>query len=296
MRLFLKLIFFLSLLIFPKLYAQIPAWQMPYDVSARWCTYININNGPGNPGPLLKYERYVGGYTVIGNQTYYSIYQSYSSITANAAPTYTCDQYCATMRSDSGRVYLQTFNDTAERLIFDFNLQVGQTFQRLVPYPMGFYTVHRIDTLMINGHPRRKFIDTLYNHYIIEGIGDKRYAFWGPEGFSCYQEGDSIYPVGESYNPFYCGIGFSGCSPLTTPDIANTNYTVFPNPASAYIQINKNYNVGNSNWLYIFDLSGRKVMELNMSDEPVDIIDISLLSSGMYILQFNDKSQKLLVE
>jgi hypothetical protein len=200
------------------------------------------------------------------------------------------------MRSDSGRVYLKTFNDTAERLIFDFNLQLGQTYLRLVTYPSGTYTVHKIDTVTVNGQQRRKFSDTLWNVSMIEGVGDSHFGFWGPEGFSCYQEGDSLYSNNIPIPPSNCGIGFSGCTPLSVSNINPHTISIFPNPASSFIQINNSYMLETGSLLTVYDMNGRIAGTWILSDNTSRSIDITALSPGIYMLRLNNSMQKLIVQ
>jgi hypothetical protein len=80
-------------------------------------------------------------------------------------------------------------------------------------------------------------------------------------------------------------------STLDVSNVSNSNYAVYPNPAKNIITIQQN-NVTSFSLAKaeIYDLSGRLVLEKNISAEPT--INVEKLSSGTYILLLIDSNSK----
>lgn len=69
---------------------------------------------------------------------------------------------------------------------------------------------------------------------------------------------------------------------------APTTITLFPNPTENLLRINGDFDVNVS--YSIFDMSGKKLKQGKVTDQT---IDVSLLSSGIYILKLDNQSQAL---
>lgn len=85
---------------------------------------------------------------------------------------------------------------------------------------------------------------------------------------------------------------------LGSTDVDTTIFTVFPNPAKNQININSNVNGGIAT-VALFDINGRQVMSTKVDLTNTGIVNISSLSSGVYVVKINTDSashtQKLVI-
>lgn len=88
----------------------------------------------------------------------------------------------------------------------------------------------------------------------------------------------------DAYNAVLAALQTVGVSQYVKPK--ESDFTIFPNPASAQCFITANTN-SNSVPCEIFDISGRKVAE-HLLYQGVNTLNISNLKSGYYIVKFND--------
>lgn len=80
-------------------------------------------------------------------------------------------------------------------------------------------------------------------------------------------------------------------------NLAKTNFYSFPNPTSNKISFTTDTVNGNSTKLEIFDNSGKRVFEKNMTvnDNKIEI-DVTELASGIYIYKLDGRSNKFIKE
>ncbi len=99
------------------------------------------------------------------------------------------------------------------------------------------------------------------------------------------------------YTGFYTDLA---CSfPFYIPDTVNgvsalkeTEIKVFPNPAQDEVSIMyENVNHAEVWWLTMYDITGRKVLELDV-DHPPLIIPLNEMTEGLYFLKINDRDQR----
>lgn len=76
--------------------------------------------------------------------------------------------------------------------------------------------------------------------------------------------------------------------PTGIEDISYTDFNIYPNPSSDYIQVKLSNYVSASANLTIYDLNGRIILKRGMVQQN-GRIDISSLSAGNYILEIEDK-------
>ncbi|MDW3650793.1 MAG: T9SS type A sorting domain-containing protein [Bacteroidia bacterium] len=172
-----------------------------------------------------------------------------------------------------------------------------------------------IDTLSINMSGQNVFAQALLYEFendgrtfslqdtAIENIGLQR-AFISPEDrlLSNIIADGSILTLRCFKNPQFGIVDFENdadygdfnydCTQLSTSiseEIIQELINVYPNPASQRLQVESKWNKELS--VEIFDLSGRKLREAIIS-EGLTEIDISLLSSGMYVLLLDQQYAK----
>ncbi|MBX7183479.1 MAG: T9SS type A sorting domain-containing protein [Bacteroidia bacterium] len=211
--------FILSVLCFISLTAksQTSVYHSMPDSNAAW----TISQGWGCSYFFTYYLRYYSlemtGDTLIGGQSYHKLeipmYVFHSGGQCNLYGTWIdSGNYAGSFREDSSlrKVYVVPPGENTEQVLYDFNLQVGDTiYGFLSPESSliggGVDTVISIDSVLIgNEYHKRLFTNELYQIYWIEGIGST-FGFlepsWGsticppPPSLDCFSiNGTPIYP------------------------------------------------------------------------------------------------------
>jgi hypothetical protein len=127
-------------------------------------------------------------------------------------------------------------------------------------------------------------VSCLYNAGCITGAGnpywlnDPCYAWViSVDEYCCENEWDTICQL--TYD--YCDSTYSG--PIPTRQSLDDYILVYPNPTSDKININKNVDINVYN--YIGDMI--------ISKQNINILDVSKISSGIYMLQINYKNKSI---
>ena len=197
---------------------------------------------------------------------------------------------------DSGKVYFQSYDPnypveemgTEAFVLYDFNLEVGDT---AYTYP-EIVVVSEISTTLMLGEERKMLILTNGDNWVY-GLGSTNGLFYplfnlGEFGFTlCEFHGNYIDETEGSYqldyiNGGHCLIGIEEVAPLT----------VSINAISSQLYIN---NLSNKDQPYtLVNLSGQKVLSGNLKPGN-NVVNIGILSTGMYIIQITDFSKKVLI-
>jgi len=181
--------------------------------------------------------------------------------------------YFGAIREADKKVYL--FKDDEEYNIYDFSLEIGQTFSyySFFSYETLELQVESIETILINGENRNKInfiINSAYAGWVkswIEGIGSEAglfdYAFnYGNFDvyLNCYKENETLI-----YSEFGddCCIGLTDIeTPLIEAEILN----VFPNPATQVLNI-KGSDITE---IQIIDINGNIIYKQELNNEIID--------------------------
>jgi hypothetical protein len=86
--------------------------------------------------------------------------------------------------------------------------------------------------------------------------------------------------------------GLPGSLSVDQESLLNREMMAFPNPANSTISILNPESLQGNRKIEVFDLNGQKVMEKEMSEEPYTSLDISFLSSGVYLYKVGAVSRK----
>lgn len=216
---------------------------------------------------------------------YYYYYSVGDSVTIDST-TYFPFGDSLLVREDSQRVFVH--RDTGEYILYDFNLQVGDSF-RVEVYngPMwvdsfSFKILESIDTVEIGGIQRKRFMfgpDEWNAEIWVEGIGDinrgPMYRFLYPffetsVDLNCYRY-DSEEVYGECYP-----IGID--EPDMQPEVS-----LFPTTSHEYIHIQSNVQISQ---IKIFNMHGELVSIENQNDK----VDVSTLLAGMYFTRITTEN------
>lgn len=128
--------------------------------------------------------------------------------------------------------------------------------------------------------------------------------------YTWYNSGGTQVGTGQTFTPaasgqYYVVITRNGCSSnqsalytYTAPSNAsidengNNTLHIWPNPANEIIHIDYTFNENANNNILVFDMSGRVVIQKNITSTNNVSIDISQLSGGMYVLELQSNGQK----
>ena len=261
--------------------AQVPNF---FADSARWVYETDTDQEPGAVwDSSSEQQNTIDGDTVIGGLTYFKLYTmwhqtvevfhppSYHHYYGSVGPSF--------LRYDTieKKVYYLPALDSTERLIYDFELQVGDTTPMQAEHFL-FTTVSLIDTVTIFGVSLRRFFltDESQNtaddrNYILEGIGGSNgLTYYQPEatllsggipmtGINCFQYQDSIYA------PFSGECPFIDFVDAIHPVKEDYSLTVSPNPTRDVFTISVDDELLNATCT-IVDATGRVVQLFTLTD------------------------------
>lgn len=202
------------------------------------------------------------------------------------------DQFYAFIRNDSinRKIYLyDTVNLHADVLLYDFNLNVGDTVQSINGYeinncPNDTFIVQAIDSVDIEGEYRKRFEVTTNGGgwspiYIIESIGSNlglAYPYYCPfeanSFFICYHHNQLEYGNTSSS---YC------IQTLAVPTIANEPKPIISNLGNHMYEI-KIAGAGN---IQCLDALGRSMF--SSAFQQSTILNLHELKAGIYYLVIN---------
>jgi hypothetical protein len=252
---------------------------------ARWVYYTWQNSEPGQETVFwIDEQNIIHGDTIIDSLLYLKLYttthhtlhilgafpphQEYYHTYDSTGPTFI--RYDTLLR----KVFYLPDVDSTERLIYDFNLQVGDTLPMRSTEDL-FVTIDSIDTISVFGIQVRRFFpgshwywDPWFN-YILEGIGGSNGLFYfrpyygslsgGTEHtwFVCFQYADQILSQ-QGECPF---IDLVAVKPIEKQPVI----TIGPNPAHGEVTITIQPELLGAT-LVMSDYLGRKIHSVVLQD------------------------------
>jgi len=198
-------------------------------------------------------------------------------------------------RYDNGKIYeVHTTGGTptAETMLYDFTLTIGQTFMHPQLYNPVVDSVSTIT--LLNGEVRKYMrLTSMYGSNIwVDGIGDINRGFTyyhdfegGHMDFVCLTDATGLIWLNNDV-PYDC----DSLTSYTTAGISNSEKTVlsiYPNPADDLFYLQGDFNNQPSVELHITDLSG-KVIIANPNFPVSDAIQVSDLAPGVYVITVFD--------
>lgn len=278
----------ISILLFTLLtnftHAQSPNF---FSDGSRWVYHNYETSEPGQYFVHSSDEQdIILGDTVIGELTYFKLYRTFYNTTVvyltYPMPPVILHSYDSIgptfLRYDTllNRVYHLPAIDSAERLIYDFKLEVGDSTPMQFDYWLPT-VIDSIDTITVFGVPVKRFFldigiqDFPRPNFIIEGIGGSNGLFqFLPEfyslsgetymtHFNCFQYGDSIFSPDHTDCPF---INF--ISDTKQPQYDHT-LNVSPNPTHDLFTVSISEELLNSTFT-ITDCLGRVIQSFQLID------------------------------
>ena len=230
-----------------------------------------------------------GGWPIL-----YSYQQRYfDGIVIQNGNSYTKIKNLGLCREDTvqHKVYIISPYDTVERLLYDYNMQVGDTlayyFYGGAHNPSG--VVAKMDSILIDGNYYKKWelnnlAPYIYFTTIIEGIG---VVFWSTfeqaKKTICFRRNGVIIPVDYYVTSSTCALDISN---ITTN---NRTITISPNPANQCSKITFPHTI-QSGQLTITDVLGKTVCNKTINNKP-EIAIGELPASGFYFYRLTDLTQ-----
>jgi hypothetical protein len=198
------------------------------------------------------------------------------------------------IRQDGKKVYFRP-SSLDELLIYDFSLQIGNTFSTY----SQLYTVTSVDSIIINGNKYLQIQlidmddaiaernDTLQ---WIEGIGAKE-GFLYPinaEGLLLcfYNNSGLVYQNNKGYECKEISAGVK-----TKNNLAQIR--LYPNPSNGFVNIE---GISRIESVQLFDIYGKKIMERKQNSDSSILLNLANLPKGIYFIKTNSITKKLIIK
>jgi len=295
--------FLISLWLFPQSsFSQVNSYFQNNPV---WLVHgSHVFSGPS----CLQYDDYnyyTNGDTILNSLVYKKIFMkgqtTFSWMTSPPAPPscsipyyYIFSAPSYYMRSAGKRMFFKQPSDTSEYLLYNFNLQVGDTI------PMSHYnnnpnlTISAIDSISTPYGYRKRFMlksQGLNAQYLIEGIGT---SYGLMEGYQQGSDGGTDL-VCFSLNNISCypatGSDCNLAVGIDTPE-RKVSVSVFPNPMNQYVTFQFGVDIVDAE-LNIYNVYGKNIRSIrNVSGKQL-ILERKDLNSGVYFYELKQDGRKL---
>jgi hypothetical protein len=261
------------------------------DSNATWNIYYSSGCMSGTD--VENYSITISGDTLINTQIYHKLTSPYIQYSLAGSCTITHNAgYKGAIRQETlnKKVFYIPPTVTTEQLLYDFNLQVGDSVKGFLEnWAWQKDTVESVDSILIGSNYRKRWkINSCYNIYLIEGIGstygliefspgcvtDQAYT-----NIACYQQdGITLYPDTTTN----CQLITS----INSVDPISNQVKVFPNPSNDLftVDFDQPFNIKE---IRVTDLLGNIVIRQQTNNQKK--INIDNLPSGSYILTVINK-------
>lgn len=264
----------------PDYFADNPEWLQ--SSSCNWTGCIENKD----------FVYFLDGDSVLNNITYHKVY-IHGKMTPfpmgqgqPCPPEFTFYNFVTLLRQDSLRIYEYNAIEATDTLLYDFNLNIGDTLPRTNNLWSTTSVVDSVDTVIINGTNRKKFYISgpdMVAYEMIEGIGANTGLLEQMDqlldcgyGLSCFKVNGTIE------------IG-SGCNfevSLNELDLL-PKVMLYPNPVDDFVRISSESNHLIRS-IQILKTDGSVTNEF-LFDGSIDEIEIPIefLERGFYFLRLN---------
>jgi hypothetical protein len=283
----------------PCSYAQYKPMPMQ---NAEWINYGGVNLLGCPQCTFVNYKYYTDGDTLINAQSYVKIKKTEipNLNDVNSYPTYT-----GAIRQDTlnKKIYVILLDSTTESILYDFSLQVGDTVNSvlhdLAANCFGFNTetIVSIDSIQVNGNYHRVF------HFqgsctgpnggsYIEGIGSN-FGLLFPNRMD---ETESHLSCLKVNNQTYYPISTASCALVASINNLeqNSEFNIFPNPTSKTLTISLPENATTTECILVDNL-GKEMKRFSVSGGE-NLVDVSELENGVYLMRIGSVTQKIIIE
>jgi hypothetical protein len=202
--------------------------------------------------------------------------------------------YAGSIRQDTAirKVFFVPPNDSIEWLLYDFNMEVGDTLKGyLVDSSSVTYIVQQVDSYFVDNSYRKTWGYYGNSFFLIEGIGSmggliERFIDMDPVAsetynVQCFVQNDStVFPESGS-----------SCEMITSVYEKNTqqfSIAISPNPLSIDAKVQLSPQFFNSE-MFIYNQLGVLVYHEKIIQESIHHFNRKNLASGIYFMQFINK-------
>lgn len=283
------LLLFIAILAFTMSQAQNNNYHPLPDSNAVWNFQFQILAIPGVVNG--DYSITFSGDTMINGKSYRKLKTPY--VQCNAPPSFSTDYwlgYRGAIRQDSAKrkVYFVPPSSVSEQLLYDFNMQVGDTIRGyLEPTTSGSYTVQAIDSVMVDNSYRKRWQikSDYYSVYLMEGIGSTHglveqlppdVSDYPTYILNCFHDNSEVlYPD-----------TISDCPLITSlkPGVKRENkLVVFPNPFSERTTVKLKTHLKNAT-LILSDSQNQVVRKINNINGKSITLNRNELPEGLYFI------------
>jgi len=233
------------------------------------------------------YSIIIDGDTIISDSTYKKLHIPFVLSLTTGTCTSVSPGYKGAFRQDTlnRKVYFVSPSSNTELLLYDFNLQIGDTIIR--PYGYAVDVVIDIDSVLVGSNYRKRWkINQGYNIYIIEGIGSTYGLIANSPGayvdhpdyfLTCFSENNMILYPNQNNN---CEI----ITGVETDKEKDFGVSIFPNPSAGTATLLINDSNIEVKLINIRSLLGQLLYSKHLNEAKA-LIDISNLNNGIYILE-----------
>ncbi|MDD4747373.1 MAG: T9SS type A sorting domain-containing protein [Salinivirgaceae bacterium] len=267
------------------------------------------------------YFRYaIYGDTVIESQLYHKIYNVFQDTVGNEN-----SEYVAAIRENNNRQVLCKLPNYPEVVLYDFNLEVGDSIHYPLSYGMcynGFgvsegeehtLRVIDIDSVLINNEYRKRwFLSGGSSQTWVEGIGSMEwnglfnplvsmFALCGDSyHFSCFKHNEVVLFQDNNYCDCCFSFGYSGVN--SSLEAVSDALEIFPNPSKDNLHIHIDQPTGDCYSVSIYSILGEQLYSQDMEHGFDMVVDVSAFESGVYLVRVVntisgvEKKSKFIVE
>jgi hypothetical protein len=247
---------------------------------------------------------------VVNGYSYRKIVHALSNISSGCVPTSVVYGNGVLVREDTtaGMVYYRypAFGDTAERILYNYNLNIGDTLQ----YSASIAdSVIAIDSVLMNGVYHKTFDFTSKagrgsrTYTVIEGIGTSNHPVYPMFIGSCFEFTESLLCFRQNGFPpsvtikrngcFSGGGSFMNCSTIDVKSPGNTSHSmvISPNPATSQLSIAAAASLNAGHTISVYDAVGRCIYKGNSEPNKAAImLNTSEWADGLYMVVVRDNS------
>lgn len=213
------------------------------------------------------------------------------------------------VREDSLLHKVFVLQDTTEKLLYDYNLVVGDTISYTSSSGLTFIdSVKSIDSTLLNGVYHRvfnfgsceRFPGPRRSYMVVEGLGCMRNPFYvlygacfeGDEQLVCFENRGSL-PTAYIVAPMCYGTNYfnNGCNFTLGIDKASVaedaGISVYPVPAKDAVSITLPTNNSSVGTLMLYNMLGELIDTHKVDDKSnTNVVNTQLFADGLYVVVF----------
>lgn len=242
----------------------------------------------GGSGPCVvddDYNLFISGDTTIGIHIYHKLYKNGYVNASCPPPGYMYQsQYWGAFRQDKAARKIFLFENGADMLAYDFNLDAGDTLP-VTCLDAGYTNiVQSVDSVLIGSEYHKRF--WLNNNYtaLIEGIGTTLGAF--APIVPAFESGNDLWCVRRNDQISWTSSAGNDCSltSINKNELAENQILISPNPFSSSATIRTNKYLTDAS-LVLYDTFGKQVKEMKNLSGPTILLQRDNLKDGVYYVR-----------